>query len=194
MRYARKWPVYAADWDRMVIKADRLHEFVTEAEFAIENKAIYQEASEAGFPWAMVAVVHRREADCNFDAYLGNGQLLKHKTTEVPKGRGPFLGPKAFIDGCIDAVRQEGWASVHEWPLERVLYHLELFNGAGYNNLRGGALPSPYLWGGTNIQKPGKFIADRKFSKKVMDKQPGCAPLLQQIMKLDPSVTLMRES
>ena len=191
MRYATKWPVYAADWDRMTIKADRLHEFVEQAEFAIKHKAIYQEASEAGFPWAMVAVVHRRERDCDFDTYLGNGQSLKHKTTKVPKGRGPFLGPKAFIDGCIDAVRQEGWASVHEWPLERVLYHLELFNGTGYD---GKGFPSPYLFGGTNIQKPGKYTSDHVFSKKVMDKQPGCAPLLQQIMKLDPSVTLMRES
>jgi lysozyme family protein len=191
MRYAAKWPVYAAEWNRMEIKANRLHEFVTEAEFAIKHKKIYQEASEAGFPWAMVAVVHRRESDGNFDTYLGNGQSLKHKTTEVPKGRGPFLGPNDFIDGCLDAVRQEGWAGVIDWRLEKVLYHLELFNGAGYD-MRG--LPSSYLWGGTNIQQPGKFIRDRVFSKKKMDTQPGCAPLLQQIMKLDPSVTFVRES
>lgn len=177
----------------MVIKSNRVLEFVKMAEFAIAHKAIYQEASRVtGMPWAMIAIIHRREGDSDFNTYLGNGQSLKRKTTIVPKGRGPFLGPKAFIDGCIDSIRQEGWARIADWTsLERALFYCELFNGAGYDAK---GLPSPYLWGGTNIQRPGKYIKDHVFSTKAMDSQPGCAPLLQQIMQLDPSIIFARES
>ena len=55
-------------------------------------------------------------------------------------------------------------------------------------------LPSPYVWGGTNIQKPGKYVRDGVLSKKVWDTQPGCAPILKVLSTLDPSITLVRET
>ena len=186
MRYAAKWPKYADEWDRMVINPGRVAEFVFEARFAINHKATYQEAADkTGLPWPMIAVLHRRESDANFDTYLGNGQSLKHKTTEVPANRGPFLGPNAFIDGCIDAIKQEGWATISDWRLEKILFYCESFNGGGYDTH---GIPSPYLFGDTNIQVPGKFVRDHVFDPHVVDPQPGCAPLLQQIAKLDPTV------
>jgi lysozyme family protein len=190
MRYSAIWPSFAQWWDRMTVNADRRAEFARDARYAIENKAIYQAIETfSEVPWGMVAVIHRREGDGDFHTYLGNGQPLAHRTTIVPRGRGPFLGSHAFIDGAIDALRIDGLLDVKDWRLEKQLFWLESFNGWGY-----GSRPSPYVWGGTNIQIAGKYIRDHVFDAHVWDPQPGCAPLLATIAELDPSVQFARES
>lgn len=186
MIYGRKWHEYAQQWDSMTINASRRSEAQRAAEYAIANEDIYKRIEfETGVPWAMVAINHRRESDAQdklgnplFTCYLGNGQPLNRKTTIVPKGRGPFPGPNAFIDGAIDAYHIDKLDQVKDWRLEKILYYSELFNGAGYD-ARG--LPSPYLWGGTNIQKPGKYVADHKWNGRTMDKQLGCCAILKLI-------------
>lgn len=202
MRYSDIWPRYAQFWDRMTINSDRIREFSDDAEVAVRNKATYQEISEAAAaagltapPWYMLAVLHRRESDANFATYLGNGQSLAVRTTIEPRNRGPFLtGGKslhqAFIDGGVDAIRVEGWGSIIDWRLEKILYYCMLFNGPGYE-MHG--LPSPYVWGGTNIQRPGKYVRDGVWSSTTWDPQPGCAPILAAIAKLDPTVAFTRE-
>ena len=182
----------------MVIKPNRVHEFEEEARQLISHKGIYQEVEAAttamagriGVKWYHVAVIHMREASADFHCYLGNGQSLARRTTEVPAGRGPFTGPHAFLKGCIDALHVDGLDSVADWRLEKILFYCELFNGTGYN-ARG--LPSPYLWGGTSVQRPGKYVADRKFNARVWDNQPGCAPLLATMAKFDPTIAFQRE-
>lgn len=198
MRYADVWPKYAGYWNEMVINPSRVAEFTTEAEVAIKNKLTYQQISSATksrVPWPMIAVIHRRESNASFNTYLGNGQSLTRRTTIVPKGRGPFTNHlpdmNAFVMGGIDAIQIEGWDDVFDWRLEKQLYYCMLFNGAGYE-MRG--IPSPYVWGGTNVQKPGKYVADGVFNATVMDTQPGCAPMLQMISKLDSSVIFTRET
>jgi lysozyme family protein len=192
MRYSSKWPQYAAWWDRMTIKAGRQAEFERDAKFAIAHKEQYLAIEQkTGVRWYHIAVLHRRESDADFGTYLGNGQSLARRTTIVPKGRGPFTGPDAFVNGAIDALKIDGLSSVIDWRLEKILYYGELFNGAGYD---GHGLPSPYLWGGTNIQQPGKYIRDGVFDRNVWDPQPGCAPMLAVMAKLDPTITFTRES
>ncbi len=197
MRYSAMWPVYATWWNKMTIKPDRVPEFNREAHYCIDHKATYLQVEQAtahsplGVHWYHVAVLHMREASGMFDRYLGNGQRLDHVTTLVPAGRGPFLGPNAFVRGCLDALAIDGLSKVVDWRLEKILYYAELFNGTGYT-ARG--LPSPYVWGGTNIQRPGKYVRDRVFSPTAWDTQPGCAPLLATIAKLDPTVTFTREN
>lgn len=192
MRYAEIWPRYAGYWNKMSINPDRATEFNDEARFATNHKMIYQEIAQAtGVPWAMIAVIHRRESNANFGTYLGNGQTLLKETTIVPIGRGPFLGSEGFIDGAKDAIKIEGWGSIQDWRLEKQLYHCLLFNGVGSEAW---GHPSSYIWGGTDIQQPGKWIRDHVWSNTVMDPQPGCAPLLASIAKLDPSVTFTREA
>lgn len=191
MRYADIWPRYAGYWDRMVINPSRVSEFTTEASFAIAHKVTYALLEQkTGVPWAMIACLHRRESDADFNTYLGNGQSLSHVTTLVPRGRGPFTGSSAFVDGGVDAIKIEGWGAIEDWRLEKQLYYMMLFNGAGYE-MHG--IPSPYIWGATNIQRPGKYVRDGVFDPHVMDPQPGCAPLLKRISELDPSVTFVRE-
>lgn len=202
MRYADIWPRYAKFWNEMTIEPDRVAEFTKYAQYAVKFKSIYQKVETAtGVPWYMCAVIHRREGNSEFDTYLGNGQVLWKVTTEVPAGRGPFISIAdqhnydmlidAFVRGAVDAVKVEGWGTISQWVIEKILYYCMLFNGAGYESI---GLPSPYVWGGTNIQKPGKFIRDHVFSRTTMDTQPGCAPMIQMIAKLDPTVTFTRET
>ncbi len=171
----------------MTINASRQHEFVNDAEFAIHHKGAYRAIEDlTGVPWPLIAVIHKREGDSNFNTYLGNGQLLSRRTTIVPKGRGPF---GSFIDGAVDALKVDLLTSVKDWRLEKQLYYCESFNGWGY-----GMKPSPYVWGGTNIQIPGKYIRDHVFAPHAMDTQPGCAPILATIAELDSSVEFTRET
>jgi lysozyme family protein len=192
MRYRQKWPEYAKQCDTMAIKPERKAEFEKYARYAIDHKAAYLEVANAtGVQWYHVAVIHRRESNASFGTYLGNGQSLSRVTTEVPAGRGPFTGPRAFFDGCCDALHLDGLDKVvPPWPLEKILYWCEVFNGSGYH---GHGLPSPYLWGGTTIQRPGKFVADHDF-EPVWDTQPGCAGILYEIFRLDPTFHVARES
>lgn len=199
MRYAAKWPVYARDWDRMTIKPSRVAEFEHEAHKLLAAKARYvaietalaHDDNAGNLHWWHIAVLHERESSADFSTYLGNGQSLARRTTLVPKGRGPFTGADAFLHGALDALAIDGLDKVLDWRVEKVLYYCELFNGAGYD---GHGLPSPYIWGGTNIQQPGKYVSDGVFSKTTLDTQPGCAPLLATLARLDPSITFDRET
>lgn len=189
MRYGVKWPQYARQWDAMQILPNREHEFDVLVVWLLAYKARYQAIeAKTGVPWYLIAVLHFRESNLNFNTYLGNGQSIHRRTTIVPKGRGPFA---SFEDGAIDALKIDGLTSVQDWRLEKVLYYCELFNGTGYDR-RG--LPSPYLWGGTNIQKPGKYTSDGRFNPRVWDTQPGCAPILARLAGLDPSIQWIRET
>lgn len=189
MLYGRKWPEYAAQWNRMITNLERVPEATRAAHYAIEHRDIYRDVEEVtGVPWTLTATIHRRESDAQdrfgnplFTSYLGNGQPLDMRTTIVPKGRGPFTGPSAFLNGAVDAYRIDRLDAVRDWRLEKMLYYGELLNGAGYA-ARG--LPSPYLWGGTSVQKRGKFIKDGVFSAAAMDKQLGIAPILLKIAQL----------
>ncbi len=189
MRYSAKWPVYAKQWDGMVIKPSRLPEFEGIAKKILASKARYQAIEAAtGVKWYHIGVIHTRESNNNFSTYLGNGQSLSRVTTIVPKGRGPFA---TFEAGAVDALKLDGLTSVHDWRLEKILYYCELFNGAGYD-ARG--LPSPYIWGGTSVQKPGKYVRDGVFDSSAMDTQPGCAPILATLAKIDPTIHFIRET
>lgn len=188
MRYSKKWPQYAEWWNDMQIKPSRAKEFDKLAQYAMEHSQPYRVVEDqTGVPWPMIACLHRRESDANFNTYLGNGDPLNRRTIHVPKGRGPFA---SFEEGAIDALELDGLTKVTDWRLEKIMYYWEIFNGAGYD---AHGIPSPYLWGGTNIQVPGKYVADGVWSSVAMDRQPGCCPLLKALMKLDPSIEYKRE-
>jgi lysozyme family protein len=186
-RYAEMWPKYAAWWNQMAYRPGREAEFVNYAHFAVDHKQRYVDV-DTTVPWYLIALLHRRESDANFDTYLGNGQSLHHVTTIVPRGRGPFA---SFEAGARDALRVDGLTSVLDWRLEKIFYYCELFNGLGYA-MRG--IPSPYIWGGTTIQHPGKYVGDGQWNGNAWDGQPGCAPILKAMMLLDSTIAPERET
>lgn len=189
MRYSEFWPLAAKAWDNLKIvphgpeqQPAALERFCRRA---LEEKRAYKDIERAtGVPWAMLAALHLREGSQDFSTYLGNGQPLNRRTTQVPKKRGPF---KTFFDGAVDAIKVEKWGDVRDWRLEKMFYYIISFNGWGYG------WQSPYLWAGTNAQKRGKYVGDKKFKSLVWDTQPGCAAFIKTLAGMDPTIMLTRE-
>lgn len=167
-------------WDQSYTTA--LSDGFKVADAIIKDKARYQKIEDAtGVPWYWIACVHNRESNRNFGTYLGNGQKLTQRTTITPKGRGPF---STFEAGAIDAIKYKELDKIKDWPLERVLYEFERYNGFGYI----GKINSPYVWAATNKQERGKYVADGKYDGSHWDTQLGCAAILKCLEERDPEV------
>ena len=158
------------------------------ARCAIRNAKKYEYVSRmTGVPVIWLMAVHEREAGGRFDTYLGNGEPLCRVTKLEPKGRGPF---STWESGALDALHLRGWDNIKDWTWERACYEAERWNGFGYREYHG--VPSPYVWGSTSIQKPGKYVSDGRWDSSVMDKQPGCFALMKAIVELEPSYNIQR--
>lgn len=196
--YASRWPVYAKQWDGMTLKSSQLPEITSTAKrlIAPAAKARYQEVEKrTGVPWYMIACIHEREASQSWNAQLAQGDPLNRVSTHDPKGQGPYYdhpGNPAWERAAVVALEHDGLTKVQDWRLEKMLYYWEAYNGWGYYNYHG--IPSPYVWGATSVQRPGKYIADGVWSSTAVDKQLGCAALLKKMMELDPSIKPLRET
>jgi len=182
---------YDRSWANLKIRPARADEVGKEANRLLKGKNTYQQIeTKTGVPWWFVGLCHYRESHFNFKTYLGNGQALDQITTIVPKGRGPFTGDNAFVDGAVDALRLESFAAATDWSIARALFRLEGFNGFGY---RSRGVNSPYLYGGSNIYGPpearaGKFVRDHVFDPNFVDTQLGTAVILKALLDLDQSI------
>lgn len=133
---------------------------------------------ETGVPWPLIAVKHMREANNNFKGVLHNGQAIVgtgRLTTIVPVNMGPFA---TWEDSARHALAYMGLTKIKSWPIERVLYEAERFNGMGYAQM---GLPSPYVWSGTNQYVKGKYVSDGKFDPDHVDTQLGVALVLKRM-------------
>ncbi len=181
--YAASKPGYRALWTK--VEVTRAVEAKRAAERILRFKKRYQAVEGAtGVPWYWIAVVHMRESNNSFDGVLHNGDTIigiGELTTHVPKGRGPFA---SWGEAVIDALQFKKLDRIGDWPIERVLYEMERYNGWGYF----GKINSPYVWGGTSLQQRGKYLADGKYDPNHTDKQLGTAAALKQLMELDGSI------
>ena len=143
------------------------------------NQAHYDAVAEfSRIPWQIVAVLHTREADGNFNCHLHNGDPLTARTIHVPKGY-PLVGEPPFTweESARDALALDNLSGRAGWDdIATTLDRIERFNGLGY---RRKGLPSPYLWSGTNHAPAGKFTSDGHFDPTATDAQPGCSGLLK---------------
>lgn len=188
-KYGAKWPVLAKQWDRMKISADKVDDYQRAARKVLANKQRYVDIQAATHvPWPLIAALHMRESDFNWNTYLGNGEPLSRKTRLVPRGRGPFPN---FEAGAIDALHYDSLDDVRDWRLEKMLWHAEKFNGFGYEKHN---KPSPYVWSGTSIQERGKFVSDGRWSSTAWDTQLGVAGLIKTLAEMDSSIVLTRET
>lgn len=144
-----------------------------------------------GVPWFVVGCLHMRESNANFNTWLHNGDPMREdgravQTVHVPKGRPPDPNVD-WETGAYDAlVTIEHLDEIKDWGPEHVAYAAEKFNGFGYRHPSRN-IPSPYLWGGTDIQKRGKFTKDNHYDPNEMDTQIGAMAVLREIMNIDAS-------
>jgi lysozyme family protein len=179
---------YHRMWDRAQIKPDKIAPARKIARAIISNRAAYEAVEHAtGVPWFMIGALHCRESDMSFATHLHNGDSLKRRTYHVPAGR-PKQGspPFRWHESAIDALTMAPHAldQVKAWPVERILYESEKYNGWGY--LKRGN--SPYLWSWTSEYRGGKYVADGVYDPRHWDEQPGCVALLKQLAALEPAV------
>ena len=153
-------------------------------------KAVYEELSQVGVPWHLIAVIHEREASQDWAANLAQGDRWDRVSVNEPKGRGPF---KLFLAAAYDAlVNCPPYAARwKDWSAGGSLSLLELYNGEGYENYH--HMASPYLWAGTDQYISGKYVADGKFDATKVDTQLGCAVLLTAMRTLDPTIKFAGE-
>ena len=152
----------------------------------VANKKRYvevQNAKSPGCPAPIVFVFHMRESDCDFTRHLHEGSSLKARTKYVPIGR-PKTGnpPFTFLESATDALYViKSYQTADKWAnVDSMIDWIERYNGLGYRQYHP-ATPSPYVVGGSNLQRPGKYVADGRFDKTVTDRQLGCLVVLKAI-------------
>jgi len=184
-------PEYIAQIARAHIRPECEHLLDATGYRLLHDKAVYLRISAlTGVPAAGLMALAEREMSGNLHCYLGNGQRLTKRTTIVPLNRGPFPDTEeGFIAGALDALQLDGLDQVAKmpggWSLPRFAYESEKWNGWGYRRYR---IPSPYAFGGTTVQKPGKFIRDHDYSSTTMDPQLGTIAIVEKLFELDPSL------
>ena len=170
---------YATLWDGMEITRDLAVMEKTVARI-IAFRATYEEVERAtNVPWYIIGIMDMREGGGGACKHLHNGDSLSRPTRQVPANRPAGTGPFTFVQSACDALKLKNLDKITEWTVERMAYEFERYNGFGYRLYR--KIVSPYLWGGTNHQQRGKYVADGVFSAAVMDPQHGCMPLLKLI-------------
>ncbi|MDA9435813.1 hypothetical protein [Bradyrhizobium sp. CCBAU 51627] len=139
---------------------------------------------QTGVPWPAIAVIHERESSQQWNASLAQGDPWNRVSVHVPAGRGPFDSWEA---AAVDAlVKCPPFLAHHEdWSIAGALTALETYNGVGYA-VR--AVPSPYLWSGTDQYRAGKYVRDGIYDPGKVDPQLGCAALWMALAELDPDI------
>lgn len=140
---------------------------------------------QTGVPWPAIAVIHERESSQQWNASLAQGDPWNRVSVHVPAGRGPF---ESWEAAAIDAlVKCPPFLARHkDWSIAAALTALETYNGIGY---AARAVPSPYLWSGTNQYRAGKYVRDGFYDPGKVDPQLGCAALLMALTELDPDIS-----
>jgi lysozyme family protein len=185
--YGAAWPAYAKQWDKCSIVAKHVTEVKNTAAKLFKNKDRYNAlATKTGVPWWVIAALHERESGARFDRQLAQGDPLNRRSTNEPIS-GPF---SSFEDSAVWALHHDHLDTVTDWRVEKCLYWSEAWNGWGYR----GRVPSPYLWGDTTIQQPGKFIRDHVWSSTAWDEQEGVAAIWKGLAMLDPTIKFVRET
>lgn len=171
---------YAARWAAM--RVIRVTDAQITAQRLARSAGRYRVIQDAiGVPWEVVAILHNREASGSFDGVLHNGEKIigTGRTTKlVPEGRGPF---KTWEGSAIDALKLKGLDRIKDWPIERICYTCEAFNGWGYRNK---GVPSAYLWAGSDQYVSGKYVADHVWDENAVDKQLGAMVVYRALLDL----------
>lgn len=192
-RFERYSQGYAVLFETMVVRDQWKAIVSNKARQIIENKGRYLTVEgQTGVPWWMIGLIHKMEANLSFEKHLHNGDSLKERTRQVPRGR-PKAGKPPFTweESAVDALRYDGLDKASRWTIERICYYCEKFNGFGY---RGKGVNSPYLWSGSTHYRKGKYYADRKYDPNMVSQQAGTMLVLRAMMDADPTIKIAYEN
>ena len=170
--------VNASRWKSATIPKHRLHEVQVIAKRIEANKARYEAVSkQCGVPWHVIASLHNMEASGNFTKHLHEGSSLKWRTKYVPKGR-PLTGTPPFTweYSANDAMRYDKMHLKNWNSIGPALSACEGYNGWGYAKYHP-YTPTPYLYAATSVERPGKYVADGKWSPTARSAQIGVAAI-----------------
>lgn len=165
-------------WTRMKIREDKLKEVEKGAVSIVKNKDRYKKVEAlTGVPWWFIGIIHSLECSLNFKQWLANGDPISSPTVHEPKG---LECDGTWEDAAVVSLKHEGYINQKDWNVPHSLWLFECYNGLGYRN-RG--KPSQYVWSFTNIEEPGRYVADRVWSDTAMSDQVGCASLLAILLR-----------
>jgi lysozyme family protein len=189
---------YSRLWASMEIRASKAPDIDATAKKILAKKARYQAVAETTrVPWFMIGAIHAMECGLAFDRHLHCGDPLTARTYHVPAGRPkapPANGERyTWAESAADALTLKGLEKIGEWPIERICYELERFNGFGYRSYHPSVL-SPYLWSGTNHYSRGKYVADGKWSSTAVSGQSGAMAIIKRLAELDADVAAAIDS
>ncbi len=146
-------------------------------------------AATTGVPWWFMGILHLMECSCSFKRHIHNGDPLAARTVTVPAGRPVGVAmPCTWEASAVDAFELHGWLAdqvrrlgdgTADWTLAAVLWRFEAWNGFGYRH-RG--LRSPYLWAGSTLEQPGRYVSDGVWDGAAWSKQIGAAVVLKQMV------------
>lgn len=165
------------------IPKHRLHEVQVIAKRIEKNRARYEAVAKVtGVPWTTIAALHNMEAGGDFTCHLHEGSSLKFRTRFVPKGRPlpPAQPPFTWEFSACDAMGYDRMGEKNWKDIGAALSAAELYNGAGYMRFHP-ETPSPYLWAGSSIERPGKYVADGRWSPTARSAQIGVAAIWKLI-------------
>jgi len=186
--FAALAPSYARLWANLVPAPEHMPALEKICDALIAHKATYADAAAAVWDrpdyWYIIALIDQMEGGGGACTYLGNGQSLRKETTEVPAGRGPFV---SFTSGCIDALHLDGLDKVTSWPIERIAYEFEKWNGFGYLSK---PINDPYLAAQSNEYIKGKYTSDHHYDPEAVSEQPGALTILKVLITRDPTILL----
>ncbi len=137
---------------------------------------------KTGVPAAFIGALDYREGDCKPNLGLGQGDPWDKVSVHVPRGCGPFA---SWLDAAVFYVHYDHLDdNSAPWSLSYDCWKGEIWNGLGY---RYHGVPSPYLFGGTNLQRKGKFISDGHWDPDAVDQQLGIMPIIFTLGQLNPA-------
>jgi lysozyme family protein len=168
---------YQSKYDTMVVARTAAVE--AEAKLIVAGWDRYKRVEQlTGIPAVFIGVLHSREADCNFNGCLANGDPISRRTRHDPAGFGPW---PTWEESAVWALKHEGFSGTDPWSIGDMLFDGETFNGEGYH-LHG--FENPYLWGGTQFYHKGKYTSDGHYSFNFVDPQVGIAPVIKRVLEL----------
>lgn len=180
-------PEYSQLLSVMTVRPDSKEKIDKAAVKLLGYRTRYEPVTAAnGVPVVFIATSFEREASSNFTKNPAQGWPLNSISKIIPRN-GPF---RTWFDAAIAAYHLNGLDKVgaENWTWELFCFYGEMFNGFGYRDFH--SMHTPYLWGGTNIQTRGKYIADGKFDASHMDEQIGIVPVARRMIEIEPSLAL----